>query len=55
MVDVEHPVIKDRQIEYEADEISFLNFVITDYSNPIAPEPETYANYEFDTKTKQEV
>ena len=31
MVEVKDPVIIDRQNEFIADEISFLNFVVSDY------------------------
>jgi hypothetical protein len=39
MVEIQDPVIKDREDEFIADEISFLNFVVSDYSNPIALKP----------------
>jgi hypothetical protein len=35
MVEIQDPAIKDRQDEFIADEISFLNFVVSDYDNPI--------------------
>ena len=38
MVEIQDPVIKDRQEEFIADEISFLNFVVSDYDNPIVKE-----------------
>ncbi len=34
MVEVKDPVLIDRENEFTADEISFLNFVVSDYSNP---------------------
>ena len=39
MVEVKDPVIVDREKDYVADEVSIINFVVKDYSNPIAPEP----------------
>ena len=39
MVEIKEPVIIDREKDYVADEISFVNFVVKDYSDPIAPKP----------------
>lgn len=54
MVEIQDPVIKDREDEFIADEISFLNFVVSDYSNPIALQPAAQANLEFDLETRNE-
>jgi hypothetical protein len=55
MVNVEHPLILEREIPFVADEISFVNVVISEYGDPIAPEPEVYAVTEFDTATRDAV
>ena len=51
MVEVEEPVIVDRQKEFVPDEISLVNYVLSDYENPVAPEPRDYARKEFDKAT----
>jgi hypothetical protein len=43
MVEISEPIILDRAREFVADEISFVNYVVPDYSNPIAPKPRAYA------------
>ena len=55
MVDVEHPVILDRSSAYKADEISFINFVVSNYATPILPSTSSYANQEFDKFTNDEI
>jgi hypothetical protein len=52
MVEVKDPVIIDREKNFVADEIWFTNFVVSDYSNPIAPDPRAYAEEEYDQATK---
>ena len=51
MVEIKEPVIIDREKDYVADEISFVNFVVKDYSDPIAPKPNEYAVEEYDLTT----
>jgi hypothetical protein len=51
MVEVKDAEIFDRETMYVADEIFFLNYVISDYSQPIAPEPKNYAENEYDKTT----
>ena len=53
MVDVQDAVIKDRQDEFIPDEISFLNFVVSDYDNPKV-DPAESARLEYDNQTKHE-
>jgi hypothetical protein len=55
MVNVEHPLILEREIPFIADEISFVNVVMSEYSNPIAPNPEVYAATEFDKATRESI
>ena len=52
MVEVEEPVIFDREKEFVPDEISLLNYVLSNYENPAAPEPREYAVKEFDKATQ---
>ena len=52
MVEVKDPVIKDREDPYIPDEISFINFVVSDYSEPQIPEPKAAAELEYDKQTK---
>jgi hypothetical protein len=52
MVEVKDPVIKDREDPYIPDEISFINFVVSDYSEPLIPEPKAAAASEYDKQTK---
>ncbi len=52
MVEIKDPEIVEREKFFIPDEITFLNFVVSDYSNPIAPDPKTYAEYEYDKTTK---
>ena len=54
MVEIQDPIIKDRQDEFIPDEISFLNFVVSDYDNPIAMKPAEQASLEYDNETKSE-
>ena len=54
MVEIQDPVIKDRQEEFIADEISFLNFVVSDYDNPIVKENAEQASIDYDEETKNE-
>jgi hypothetical protein len=51
MVEVIDPVIIDRQKNFVADEIWFVNFVVSNYNNPIAPDPKAYAKEEYDANT----
>ena len=51
MVEISDPIIVDRQKEFVPDEISFINYVVSDYSDPIAPEPNVYAELEYDKTT----
>ena len=53
MVEVIDPVIIDRQKNFVADEIWFVNFVVSNYNNPIAPEPRAYAEEEYEKTTKK--
>ncbi len=55
MVEVKNPVIVDRENEFVADEISFLNFVVSDYSNPTIDEPEEQARKEYEKETKEKL
>ena len=55
MVEIQHPVIKDRENAFVPDYICFLNFVVSDYSSPIAPEPATYAVAEYKKNTEDAV
>ena len=55
MVEVKDPVIVDREDEFLADEISFLNFVLSDYSNLITEEPEKQAAKEYDDQTSKKL
>jgi hypothetical protein len=48
MVEIKDPSVFDREKHFVADEISFVNFVISDYSNPVAPDPKEYAIFEYD-------
>jgi hypothetical protein len=43
MVEIQDPTVFERGKDFVADEISLVNFVVKDYSNPIAPEPKEYA------------
>jgi len=52
MVEVKDPVIIDIKKNFVADEIWFINFVLSDFSNPIAPDPKAYAEKEYDQATK---
>ena len=49
MVEIKDPVIKDREDEFIADEISFLNFVVSDYSK--TKPPINLAEVEYDKQT----
>ena len=55
MVEVKNPLIVDRENEFVADEISFLNFVVSDYSNPTIDEPEEQARKEYEKETKEKL
>jgi hypothetical protein len=52
MVEVKDPVIKDREDPYIPDEISFINFVVSDYSEPQIPVPKAAAEREYDIQTE---
>ena len=54
MVEIKDPIIKDREDEFIADEISFLNFVVSDYSKPILPINLAEAEYDKQTSALQE-
>jgi hypothetical protein len=43
MVEIKDPSVFEREKHFVADEISFVNFVISDYRNPVAPDPKEYA------------
>ena len=47
MVEIKESIIVDREKEFIAEEISFFNFVVKDYSHPIAPDPKAYAEQEY--------
>ena len=51
MVEIKDSVIIERAKDFVADEISFVKFVVSDYSNPIAPTPNEYAETEYDEMT----
>ena len=51
MVEVQEPILVDRGKDYVADEILLLNYVVSDYSQPIAPEPKEYAETEYAKQT----
>jgi hypothetical protein len=53
MVEIKDSVIIDRENEFIADEISFLNFVVSDYSNPKNQDPAIIAETEYDDFTKK--
>ena len=48
MVEIKDPSVHLRENDFVADEISFVNFVVRDYSNPIMPVPKDYAAAIFD-------
>jgi hypothetical protein len=52
MVEFKDPVIINIKKNFVADEIWFINFILSDYSNPIAPDPRAYAEEEYDQATK---
>ena len=52
MVEFKDPVIINIKKNFVADEIWFINFVLSDFSNPIAPDPKAYAEKEYDQATK---
>ena len=52
MVEINDPIILERQKDFVSDQISFINFVVPDYSNPIAPNPRVYAEKEYDRITR---
>ena len=51
MVEIKDPIIKDREDEFIADEISFLNFVVSDYSKPKLNLTEEQISKEYDNQT----
>ena len=51
MVEIKDPIIVYREKDFVAEEISFVNFVVPSYSNPKAPDPHFYAEYEYDKAT----
>ena len=51
MVEIKDPIIKDREDEFIADEISFLNFVVSDYSKPKLTLTEEQVSKEYDNRT----
>ena len=51
MVEIKDSVIIEREKDFVAEEVSFVNFVVLDYSNPIAPTPNEYAETEYDETT----
>ena len=52
MVEINDPIILERQKDFVPDHISFINFVVPDYRNPIAPNPKVYAEEEYDRITR---
>jgi hypothetical protein len=48
MVEIKDPSVHLRENDFVADEISFVNFVVRDYSNPQFPIPYEYAAASFD-------
>ena len=52
MVEIKDPSVFEREKHFVADEISFVNFVISDYSSPVAPNPKEYAKTEYEKTTK---
>ena len=53
MVEVQDPVLIDRENEFIPDEISFLNFVVSDYSNPTLEDSEKDAENLYDEETEK--
>jgi hypothetical protein len=51
MVEIKDPSVHSREKDFVADEISFVNFVVRDYSDPKCPEPPDEAPAIFDKKT----
>ena len=51
MVEIKDSVIIEREKDFVADEVSFINFVVSDYTNPLAPTPNEYAKTEYDETT----
>ena len=51
MVEIKDFVIIEKEIDFVVDEAKFVNFVVSDYSNPIAPKPNKYAETEYDETT----
>ena len=52
MVEIKDRVLKDREEPYIPDEISFINFVVSDYSEPRTPDPKAAAEREYEKQTK---
>ena len=43
MVEIKDSIVFDREKEFVPDCIWFINFVVKNYNNTIAPEPRAYA------------
>lgn len=54
MVEIKDPSVHLRENDFVADEISFVNFVVRDYSDPKFPVPCEYAAEIFDKHTSDE-
>ena len=52
MVEIKDPIVADREKDFVPDEITFVNYVVRHYDNPIAPEPNEYAIIEYERKTE---
>lgn len=52
MVEIKDIVVYNREKEFVADHIQFINYVVKDYDAPIAPEPRDYAEQEYDNTTR---
>ncbi len=48
MVEIKDPDVIKRKKDFVSDHITFINFVVSDYSNPIPPAPKAYAEEEYD-------
>lgn len=53
MTTVEDPIVKDRQVPFEPDEILFLNYCVSKFT-PIVPVPTEQAELMFEEETKNE-
>jgi hypothetical protein len=51
MVEVKEPILVNRGKAFVPDELFLLNYVVSNYSQPIAPEPKEYAETEYAKQT----